>query len=81
MSNVRYGLLCWGRANKKCINDINVLINRALKCIPYKKNSDSVKKLKTQKKILDVKNLYLYELDLFTVKFNNNLLPAKFGSY
>ena len=26
MSNVRYGLLCWGRANRKCINDINVLI-------------------------------------------------------
>ena len=33
MSNVRYGLLCWGIANKKCINDMNVLINRALRRI------------------------------------------------
>ena len=49
MSNVRYGLLCWGRAYKKCINDINVLINRALICIHYKKYDDSVRELKTQK--------------------------------
>ena len=50
MSNIRYGLLCWGRANKKCINDINVLINRAIRCIHYMKYDDSVKKLKTEKK-------------------------------
>ena len=45
MRNFRYGSLCWGRANKKCINDINVLINRALRCIHYKKYDDSVRKL------------------------------------
>ena len=50
ISNVRYGLLCWGGANKKCINDINVLINRALRCIHFKKYNDSVRELKTQKK-------------------------------
>ena len=33
MSNIRYGLLRWGRSNKKCINNINVLINRAIRCI------------------------------------------------
>ena len=46
MSNVRYDLLCWERENKKCINDINVLINRALKhrCIHYKKYDGSVRK-------------------------------------
>ena len=52
MSNVRYGLLCWGRVNKKCINDINVLINRELRCIHYMKYDDSVRKLKTEKNIL-----------------------------
>ena len=30
MSIVRY---LWGRANEKCINDINFLINRELRCI------------------------------------------------
>ena len=37
------------RENKKSINDINGLINRALRCIHYKKYDDSVKDLKTQK--------------------------------
>ena len=50
MSKVRYGLLCWGSANKKYINDINVTINRALRCIHYKKYDDSLRELKTQKK-------------------------------
>ena len=45
MSNIRYDLLWWGRANKKCITDIN----RALRCIHYKKYDDSVRKLKTEK--------------------------------
>ena len=49
VSNVRYGLLCWGRANKKCMYDINVLINRALRYIHYKKFDDSVRKLATKK--------------------------------
>ena len=44
MSNVRYGLLCWGRANKKCINDINVLINRSLRCIHNMKYDGKVRK-------------------------------------
>ena len=35
---------------KKCINNINVLINRAIWCIHYMKYDDSVKKLKTEKK-------------------------------
>merc|ERR1712240_245682 len=80
MSNIRYGLLCWGRANKKCINDINILINRAIICIHCMKYDDSVKKLKTEKKI-NVESLYLYELGIFMFKFKNDLLPANFDYY
>ena len=81
LSNVRYGLLCCIRANKKCINDFNVPINRALRCNRYKKCDACVRELKTQKKKLGVKNLYLYELDLFMFKINNNLLPANFDNF
>ena len=70
MSNVRYVLLCWERANRNCINDTNVLVNRALRCIHYKKHDDSVRKLKTEKK--NVESLCLYELRFFSFKFNNN---------
>ena len=70
-----------GSANKKCINDTNVLINRALRCIHYKKYDDSVTESKTQKKILDLESLYLYELGLFMFKLKNNFLPANFTNY
>ena len=50
MSNVIYSLFCWGRENKKCINDFNVLINRALRYIHYKKYDDSVRKIKNSEK-------------------------------
>ena len=64
MSNVRYGLLCWGRANKKCINYINALINRELRCVHYKNYDDSVEYFKTEKKDINVESLYLYESGL-----------------
>ena len=37
-------------AGEQQIKNINVLINRALRCIHYKKYDDSVRELKTQKK-------------------------------
>ena len=69
---------CAGRANKKFINDINILINRELRCIHFKKYDDSLRELKTQKKILDVKSLYIYEVGLFV--FSNNLLSPNFDN-
>ena len=50
ISNVRYSLLCWGRANQKCINDINFLINRTFRCLYYKKYDYIIRELTTQKK-------------------------------
>ena len=52
MNNLRFGLLCQGTANKKSITDINGMINRALRCIHYMKYDDSVKELKTKKRII-----------------------------
>ena len=43
MSHVRYGLLCWGRANKGKINEINRLINRAIKCIHFKNKKETIR--------------------------------------
>ena len=76
MNNVGQGLLCWGRANKKCIDNIFGLINRALRCILFKKHDSNLRELKTQK---NVKNIYVIYLGMF--KFNNSLLPANFGNY
>ena len=81
MSHVRYGLLCWGRTNKTKVNEINVLINKALRCIHYKKYNESVSNLKITKKVLNVENLFKYELGVFMFKFINNILPINFRCY
>ena len=36
MSHIRYGVLGFGRANKTRLNEVNALINKALRCIYYK---------------------------------------------
>ena len=53
MGHVRYGLLCWDRTNKTKIREINVLINRAIKCIHFKGYNESVSKLKIRKRTLN----------------------------
>ena len=51
MSNVRYTLIA--REEKiKNVYDINVLINRALRCIHYKKHDDGVRELKLKKNLV-----------------------------
>ena len=45
------------------------------------KYDSRVRKFKTQKKILNVENLYLYELGMFIFKTNNNLFTVSFNYY
>ena len=81
MSHVRYGLLCWGRANKSKINEINRLINRAIRCIHFKNWKENVSNIKLQKKILDVENMFTYDLGVFMHKFKRDILPINFKPY
>ena len=81
MSHVRYGLLCWGRASKTKITEIDKLINRALRCIHSKDRNESVKSIKIEKKILDVKNMFKYEVGVFMHKFKRDTLPVNFKPY
>lgn len=81
MSHVRYGLLCWGRASRTKINEINKLINRAIRCIHFKSWKESVSSIKIAKKILDVENMFQYELGVFMHKFKRDILPINFKPY
>ena len=60
-----------GRASKN-YKWYNVLINWELRCIHHKKYDDSVREIKTLKKLLLDESLYMYELGLtitFTIKW------------
>ena len=69
MSHVRYGLLCWGRASRTKISEINKLVNRAVRCIHFKSWKENISSIKISKKILDVENMFWYELGVFMYKF------------
>ena len=81
MSHVRYGLLCWGRASRTKITEINKLINRAIRCIHFKNWNENISSIKIEKKILDVENMFKYELGVFMHKFNRGILPINFKPY
>ena len=75
MSHVRYGLLCLGRMSKTKITEIDKLINWTFSCSHFKGWNESVNSIKIEKKILDVKNTFKYELAVFTNKFKRDTLP------
>ena len=81
MTNVKYNLLYKGKANKGKINEINRLINRAIRCIYLKKRKENVSKMKLTKKILDIENMLNYDLGIIGHKFKRDILPVNFKPY
>ena len=81
MSHVRYGLLCWGRAIETKTTEIDKLINRSSRCIHFKGWNESINSTKIEKKMLDVENMFKYELGVFMHKFKRDTLPLNFKSY
>ena len=75
MSCVRYGLLCWDRANRSKTTKINKLINRSLRCMHFKSWNENVSSIKISKK-KDVENMFQYELGVFMYKFKKDILPV-----
>ena len=43
MSHISYGFLFCGKTKPNKVNKVNVLINRALKCIHYKRYNENVR--------------------------------------
>ena len=65
---VRYGLICWGRADKDKTNEISRLVNRATRCIHFESQKENVSEIKITKKVLDIENMLKYDLSIFMHK-------------
>ena len=82
LSKIKYGLMCYGRANKSTINPINILLNRALRCINFLKTQDKRTTLIYHEEgILNVEDLIKLELAKFCYKFERKLLPTPFSNF
>ena len=73
----RHGLLCWVRANKGKIYEINRLIKRAIRCIHFNNWKENASKIKITKKVLVIKSMFKYDLGIFMHKFKMYMFQKK----
>ena len=79
-NHIRYGIICYARTYKSYLNPLNILINRALRCINFYKRFDKKPSLLYyDQKILKLDDIFTLELGKFCFSFYNNLLPEAFN--
>ena len=82
VTHIRYGILCWGRADKTYVKQIEILLNKAIRCINfYKRGEDRTTELYYKDKLLKFKDIFNLELAKFMFKFTNGTLPECFSQY
>ena len=82
ISHIKYAIICYGRTNKTTMAPLNVLLNRALRCINYLGRRDKKTSLiYLDENILKIENMFKLELGKFCFKFDNNLLATAFNNY
>ena len=82
ISSIKYGIMCYGRANQTNLKPIKVLFNRALRCINFLKRRDKrTSQIYFDHGLLNFDDMFKLELGKFCYKFNNNLLPKSFDSF
>ena len=80
MSHLKYGILNYARANKTALNPLNILLNRALRCLNFLGRRDKkMSKIYFEERILKIEDNFKLELGKFCFKYNNNLLPNAFN--
>ena len=82
ISNLKYGILSYARANKTSLKPLNVLFNQALRTINFLKRTDkNNKQLYLDENILTLEQMFKLELGKFCFKFHQNVLPYSFNNY
>lgn len=82
ISHLKYGIICYARADKTSLQPLKVLFNNALRCVNFIKRKDrkKLKDLYSQHKMLTLDKMFNLELGKFCYKFFNGSLPNSFKS-
>ena len=81
LPHLNYSLLLWGNAHKTFLNNLHILqkkIIRNIHSVPYNTHSAP---LFTNSNILNIFDLYSYQVGIFMYKFHHGLLPESFDSF
>ena len=88
MSHLRYGLICWGRdalleddKMPKKLQPLQILLNKAMRCIYYRGPRENVDDLLKHNEILRFKDMVKLEIGKFMYNYSNNLLPETFDHF
>ena len=81
LSHIRYGILCWGKCYETTGKPIEVLLNRAIRCIHFCNYRDNISKFYIEHNILQIQETFKLELGKFMFKYSKGLLPPKFNQY
>ena len=76
---LNYGLLLWGNANKYLMTKILRLQKRALRTISNSPYLYPSKPLFEKYNVLNIFQMYSYELAIFMYKFKHEMLPPSFN--
>ena len=74
-THLTYGLIIWGSTFKSYVNKLSTLQNKAVKIIGGAKSSDRATPYFSKFNILKLSDLPMFEIETFTYKSKNNLLP------
>ena len=77
-SKMSYGILCWGSASNDTTNAIRVLQNKIVKTMLFKPFDTRIKPLFYELNLLNVKDLYHFEIAKHVHKFHTASLPDVF---
>ena len=72
-SQLQYGILAWGNANKTNLSPLKKVHNRIIKMIQEKENF--------QTNLLNIEQIYKLEIGKFMFRYNANQLPTSFIKY
>ncbi len=78
--HMSYGILAWGNANKGQISRVNLLHKRTIRIISRARYNSHTEPLFYNLRILNVFDLYEYELLQFMHKYVNHELPNSFSN-
>ena len=82
LTHVRYGILCWGRANKTTLQPLTRLLNKMLKCINFCSYQHvQMPALYKACNVLQLDDICKLEICKFMFKLHKQLLPKNFSKY
>ena len=83
LSRVNYGIICYGRANKTSLKPLELIVNKALRCISFINLKDKIKtnKIYYDQGILKIQDTFNLQVAKFCFKYKNGLLPQIFRNF